>query len=292
MDVADVPRGGKCGCICPSCKTPLIARQGDLKEWHFAHRTRDVHQDTKNECEYSFSVSVRLMVRQLAMQDLSFRTPRYAGYLEAHSKISLQSHRVDFVVTEESLILLNDLEIGASFSHTTVDILGYVDDVPLVVYITYEGREIPAEINPPETRRCGVVKVEIGSLLHAFKQEREGRYVEVLRGFIEEETEGKSWVYHPREAQVRNGAKAKLKEWVSKQKAPPVYQPVFDPIPRFVESRGSRPKKPKPLSPPKPVSAHYECVMCHARWSGISAKCQKCATHLYARISENGRDDT
>jgi hypothetical protein len=287
VDVANVPRGGKCGCICPSCKTPLIARQGDLKEWHFAHRTRNVHQDTKSECEYSFNVSVRLMIRQLAMQGLSFRAPRYAGVLEAHSEISLQSHRADFVVTEESLIVLSDLEIGASFSHTTVDILGHVDDVPLVVYITYEGREIPADINPPEIKRCGVVKVEIGSLLHAFKQEKEGRYAEVLRGVLEEGTEGKAWVYHPREAQARDGAKAKLEEWLSKQKPPA----VFDPIPRLAGSRSSRSKKSKPLSPTKSVSSHYECVMCHSRWSGISAKCLKCATHLYARVSENVRDD-
>jgi hypothetical protein len=270
----------------------LIARQGDIKEWHFAHRTRNVHQNTKNECEYSFNVSVRLMIRQLAMQGLSFRAPKYAGYLEAHSKISLQSHRADFVVTEESVIVLGDLEIGVSFSHTTVDILGYVNDVPLVIYITYEGREIPAEINPPETKRCGVVKIEIGGLLHAFKQEKEGRYIEVLRGFIEEETEGKSWVYHPREAQARNRAKAKLEEWLSKQKSPPVHQSVFDSVPRLLESRSPRPKRPKPLSPQKPVSAHYECLICQARWTGISPQCPKCETHLYAKVSKDVRDDT
>jgi hypothetical protein len=232
------------------------------------------------------------MIRQLAMQGLSFRTPEYAGALEAYSEISLQSHRADFVVTEESVNVLSDLTIGASFSHTTVDILGYVGDVPLVVYITYEGREIPAEINPPETKRCGVVKVEIGSLLHAFKQEKEGRYVEVLRGFLEEATEGKSWVYHPREAQARNGARAKLEEWLSKQTCPPAHQPVFEPISRLVGSRNPRPKRSKPLSPPKRVSAHYECVMCHTRWSGISLKCPKCATHLFTRVSKNVRDDS
>jgi hypothetical protein len=232
------------------------------------------------------------MIRQLAMQGLRFRAPKYAGYLDAYSEISLQSHRADFVVTEESAILLSDLKIGASFSHTTVDILGYVDDVPLVVYITYEGREIPADINPPEIKRCGVVKVEIGSLLHAFKQEKEGRYVEVLKGYIENETEGKSWVYHPREAQAQKEAKFKLEEWLSKQKPPPVHQPVFDPIPRLVGSGSPQPKRSKPLSPPKPVAAHYECVMCHTRWSGISAKCPKCRTHLYARVSKKIRDTT
>lgn len=35
--VGDVPRGLACGCFCPTCHSPLIARQGNLNEWHFSH---------------------------------------------------------------------------------------------------------------------------------------------------------------------------------------------------------------------------------------------------------------
>ena len=42
VDVGSVQNGIKCDCICPSCKTPLIARHGSIKEWHFAHQSRDV----------------------------------------------------------------------------------------------------------------------------------------------------------------------------------------------------------------------------------------------------------
>lgn len=33
----EVPRGAACGCFCPECASPLIARQGDARQWHFAH---------------------------------------------------------------------------------------------------------------------------------------------------------------------------------------------------------------------------------------------------------------
>lgn len=33
----EVPRGIECGCICPGCKAPLIARQGEVNRHHFAH---------------------------------------------------------------------------------------------------------------------------------------------------------------------------------------------------------------------------------------------------------------
>ena len=63
IDVYAVQRG--CGCICPSCQTPLIARQGEEKVWHFAHASRNVYDRTVQECDFSFCVSVRFMARQL-----------------------------------------------------------------------------------------------------------------------------------------------------------------------------------------------------------------------------------
>lgn len=35
--IGDVPRGVACGCFCLVCSSPLVARKGDLLEWHFAH---------------------------------------------------------------------------------------------------------------------------------------------------------------------------------------------------------------------------------------------------------------
>ena len=32
-----VPRGLNCGLVCPVCRTELVARQGEIKAWHFAH---------------------------------------------------------------------------------------------------------------------------------------------------------------------------------------------------------------------------------------------------------------
>lgn len=37
VSVEEVERGQACGCTCPSCLRPLIARQGDVRVWHFAH---------------------------------------------------------------------------------------------------------------------------------------------------------------------------------------------------------------------------------------------------------------
>lgn len=54
VDVSEVDRGKNCNCICPSCKTPLIARQGDIKEWHFAHASKEFLQKQKKDVNIHF----------------------------------------------------------------------------------------------------------------------------------------------------------------------------------------------------------------------------------------------
>src|SRR3990167_11377202 len=45
--VCDVPRWAACGCFCPMCKSPLVAKQGKENEWHFSHEA----SQERPECE-------------------------------------------------------------------------------------------------------------------------------------------------------------------------------------------------------------------------------------------------
>lgn len=38
VSINDVPSGLGCNCICPECKAPLVARKGQTREYHFAHK--------------------------------------------------------------------------------------------------------------------------------------------------------------------------------------------------------------------------------------------------------------
>lgn len=37
VSVDEVERGAACGCVCPSCGEPVIAKQGECRVYHFAH---------------------------------------------------------------------------------------------------------------------------------------------------------------------------------------------------------------------------------------------------------------
>jgi len=37
--IDEVAGGINCGCFCPSCRSPLVAKKGQINEWHFAHES-------------------------------------------------------------------------------------------------------------------------------------------------------------------------------------------------------------------------------------------------------------
>lgn len=276
VDVASVPRGRNCACICPSCHTPLVARQGELKEWHFAHQSRSVHQETRKECEYSFEVSVRLMIRQLSMNGLKFRTPKYMDSLTVHSDISHHDHTLVFVITESCDIQLDKPLVGEVFSEVEVDVVGDVENIPFVIYITYQGRNVPSSLKSPAISKCGVVEVNLLGLRQRFKQQKYGQYIDALKHYIEGSTEGKSWVYHPRFIALQQKAKAEIDLWLDRQEPLAHYSKGYKNNSFNINlSKVERPEI------TKPIEKHYKCIMCSSQWFGASFKCKRCNTHLF-----------
>ncbi len=277
-----MPRGNKCGCICPSCKTPLIARQGDLKEWHFAHQSKNTQSETTTACDYSFAVSVRLMIHQLATRKLKYLVPDYKIVVESWSDRSYKSKRIELTVAKKSLITIEKVKVDERFCGVSVDILGDVRGIPFAIYITHRNRKVPPNINPPDISKCGVVGINIDFLHSLFRSEKEGRYIDVLQKYIEEDIEGKQWIYHPRTLAVKKQAENNLQQWLSTQEAlPSEKRPRLD---RNLPLSESGKRKGKQVSH-KPKIQSFRCVMCNATWKGISPQCQNCGTHLFSTIT-------
>ena len=70
-DVSEVPRGKACGCFCAECRTPLIARQGEVNVHHFAHQDR-------RECRQALEASLFGMAVEILKQPgARLRLPPY-----------------------------------------------------------------------------------------------------------------------------------------------------------------------------------------------------------------------
>ena len=57
--IEDVESGLKCGCTCPSCGEPLVAKKGTKRMHHFAHHAGE-------NCEYGYETSLHLAAKEIS----------------------------------------------------------------------------------------------------------------------------------------------------------------------------------------------------------------------------------
>ena len=79
VSVENVSRGKACDCCCPECGEVLIARQGYMRAWHFAHASG-------GDCHGAAEGALHRAAKQLVVRERSVLVPA----LEAH-----ESHRLD-----------------------------------------------------------------------------------------------------------------------------------------------------------------------------------------------------
>ena len=66
--IDEAENGLDCGCVCPSCGKPLIARQGQKNAHHFAHRGT-------NECEYVKQTNIHCMAEEIFLEEKEIYLP-------------------------------------------------------------------------------------------------------------------------------------------------------------------------------------------------------------------------
>ena len=218
VDVHDVPRGRKCNCICPSCKTPLTARQGNINAWHFAHATRGTSKKTNNDCEFSFYVSVTQMAKQILSESDSIEIclPEYVYKIIDRHPLHRCLISKEVPITQARTVQLEKTTVESKLNKHPGDIIGTVQGFPLIIGLQHQEKTFVADIELLEETRAGIICIDLSATWKLFF-DREGRgnftFKQLLKDYLTSETEHKKWLFHPRELErIPNARQELLKE--------------------------------------------------------------------------------
>ncbi len=146
--VDEVERGAACGCVCPVCRSPLVAKQGDVRDWHFAH---EANQE-RPECETGALNMLRRLAAEHVRAQERLLLPRYAQQLAVRS--ARQVLREDVSWSAQFVGPIEWLPIGPKGTPLATGRLDSGCDADLYVEI---GDERPRVAQMPEAERAQVV---------------------------------------------------------------------------------------------------------------------------------------
>lgn len=90
VTVNDVPSGLACGCLCPACGAPLVARKGPQKVHHFSH---SVKTDCKGALETALHIKAKSILESFSFINLPNHWPPSPDplYFYPYSSVHLET---------------------------------------------------------------------------------------------------------------------------------------------------------------------------------------------------------
>ncbi len=88
VKIEDAVKGLACGCFCPGCKQPLVAKKGDNNAHHFAHKSQSF------TCEHGYQSALHLLAKELFKE---------IEYLVFNKNGQIVKYKIDSVEVENRL---------------------------------------------------------------------------------------------------------------------------------------------------------------------------------------------
>lgn len=130
LDVSEVERGTACGCVCPGCEKPLLARKGELNTHHFAHS----QSDDAEVCSYGLETAIHDMAKQILVEEAAAHLPE-AKVTRSAEDLAGGKHEVSNLRCRPGLVPFDSVTTEVSIDRYRVDIVG-----------TSGGRDVLVEI--------------------------------------------------------------------------------------------------------------------------------------------------
>jgi len=197
----EVENGENCGCICPACDAPMVAKQGNVNVWHFAHKQKSVSED--KPCSFNFRRGCFWLARQLITDSLKepLKLPDYhialndpAGLNSKMELVTSASARVfDQVHFQPMQQHMNNDEVELTLNgYTLMLVLGF-------------------NVQHSSSYKYATVFVDFSGADQEYRKQKRS-LKEILLDRIFHQTTAKKWLYHPNEKKKKDEFAAYLKE--------------------------------------------------------------------------------
>lgn len=202
VSVAEVQSGLACGCHCPACGEPLIARKGLKNVHHFAH-----HSDA--DCPSAFETSVHLMAKQIIAQEKRLTTPQLT--LRERDTDSDGFPTWQELTIPEANVRFSSVETEKEVSNLKIDAVGRNHRGAELLIEFFVTHEVPEEKKDKiRDLRKSAIEIDLSDVSYSVTEAK-------LRYLIVESTKNKRWIsgarYHSHREKLLAKKESKEEVW-------------------------------------------------------------------------------
>ena len=175
VSIDEVQSGKDCGCVCPACGDELIARKGQKRMHHFAHRSNE-------DCEYGYESSLHLAAKDILSRSEKMVIPPI--YVEFP-----QSGKSKELLYLKKEIPVDRVELEKCFDDIIPDIVVDSGDKYffIEIYVTHPIDD--EKLKKLEEKNISTIEIDLSKIKRDIS-------VEELSDILLKPSDRKSWKYH------------------------------------------------------------------------------------------------
>ena len=199
VSIEDVCSGKGCGCICPGCKQPLIAKKGNILIHHFAHASGI-------DCKRGFESSLHLLAKDIISECGFITLPDISVNFGNPGLIQLDSYKT---------IVIDKVYIEKSFDDVKPDIAIHSGKEMyfIEIYVTHKIDE--NKFNKLKQKGISTIEIDLSDLKREINHNTSNiepqKLKNKLKNILINETTRKYWAYHNKIEQLKEDSLNKLK---------------------------------------------------------------------------------
>jgi hypothetical protein len=263
-DVSSVSRGKACGCFCAECRSPLIARMGEVRVHHFAH-------EGKRECRAALETSIfGMAIALLSEPGVAVGPPpsasiheiaRAAGTSPVVADRALKELRVDLSARSAPILLRSPRVVSRELRSSTASQPDLVDEASdLAIHFLSSSKQFYAVQQAPRAAHGRILVINPLVFARGWQLVCDpdstsltiSSSTDSFRAWLGSSSEGRGWLFCRDQQELVQ----QVRDWVARQPPPP---PPPKPIERFATERRTftpsltfASKPPKPPAPNEP----------------------------------------
>jgi hypothetical protein len=151
-------RGGRCGCVCPECRTPLEARMGDIVRHYFAHA-----RGTR-PCAGGTETGIHLAAKQLIADRKEIPIPLLQAVLEAKDSLGYKHTESKVIFPGHDRQSVDDTKLEFSLGDIRPDLIVSLGQIEILVEVAVTHFIDAEKQQRLESRGQRCIEIDLGDI--------------------------------------------------------------------------------------------------------------------------------